>query len=116
MKRIHTLALVACIASSLWSFSASANEAHRRISAMDETQRQEYFSVFLYRSEERCGLVTRTFFQGLDKKGDAYWNLACANGKSYMVSIANDAKGSSKILGCEFLKAINAGSCFKKFR
>lgn len=62
-----------------------------------------------------CPSVTRTMYQGQDKKGNALWSAACSNGKSYVVMIYNDAEGSTKALDCGVLKAVAGTSCFTKF-
>jgi hypothetical protein len=62
-----------------------------------------------------CSSVTKTMYQGQDKKGNAFWSAACSNGKSYVVMIYNDAEGSTKALDCGVLKALAGTSCFTKF-
>lgn len=58
-----------------------------------------------------------TFYRGIGKTGlakdKAYWAVRCANGKSYMVEISPDARGSTSILDCPILKAVGI-DCFKK--
>lgn len=45
---------------------------------------------------------------------DAYWNVKCTNGKSYVVQVS--PTGAGQILECSMLKAVNGGHCFKKFK
>jgi hypothetical protein len=66
-------------------------------------------------SGEKCDSVTRSFFQGSDRRGNAYWNAACRNGQAFAIQVNNDAVGSTRIMSCAMLKAMNAGECFKKF-
>ncbi len=94
---------------------AVANKAHNMIEKMSDKDRNNTFTTFLKNSGEDCGAVTRNFFQGFDKGRNAYWNVACSNKKSYLISINNDSVGSTKIMSCALLKAVNAGECFKKF-
>lgn len=96
--------------------SALANPAHNRIDAMQESERRAFFAKFLSSSGERCGSVTRTFFQGSSPSGDAFWNIACAGGETWALMIYNNATGSTKILDCKVLKAMNGGTCFTKFK
>lgn len=95
---------------------AFANPAHKQLEAMQEPERRAFFVKFLSGSGERCGSVTRTFFQGSSSNGDAFWNVACAGGANWSVMIYNNATGSTRILDCKVLKALNAGTCFTKFR
>ena len=57
------------------------------------------------------------FYRGIGKTGlakdKAYWAVRCANGKSYMVEISPDARGSTSVLDCPILKAVGI-DCFKK--
>lgn len=107
------------LAATLVAFSfpgtALANEAHGMIEKMPDKDRNTTFTDFLKKSGEDCDSVTRNFFQGFDKYKNAFWNVACSNKKSYVIMINNDAVGSTKIMNCAVLKAINAGECFKKF-
>lgn len=92
-----------------------ANKAHGMIEKMPEKDRNSTFTTFLKNSGEDCGSVTRNFFQGFDKSRNALWNVSCSNKKSYVIMINNDSVGSTKIMSCALLKAVNAGECFKKF-
>lgn len=94
---------------------ALANKAHGMIEKMPNNDRNTTFTAFLKNSGEDCGTVTRNFFQGFDKSRNAFWNVACSNKKSYVIMINNDSAGSTKIMSCAVLKAVNAGECFKKF-
>lgn len=98
-----------------YASAAWANPAHDRVQQMPSGARNAFFIKYLQGSGESCDEVTRNFFQGSGKSGDASWNVACRNGKAYLIMIYNDAQGSSKILSCAVLKALNAGECFKKF-
>lgn len=105
---------VAAVALAGLSFAA-ANPAHRQISSMDEAGRAGFFSKYLSSNGERCPSVTRTFYQGSDSRGAAFWSVQCSGGKAFQLMINNDAGGSAKLLDCDFVKAINAGTCFKRF-
>ncbi len=39
--------------------------------------------------------------------------VTCADGKSYVVMIANDAEGSTSILECSMLTLVSKVECFK---
>ena len=91
------------------------NEAHDIISAMSETDRRVALASFMRTSGESCARATRTFFQGFDKSGNAFWNVGCSNGRSFSVMIYNDSVGSTRILDCKVLKALTKVECFKKF-
>ena len=98
------------------AFPVLSNTGHGMLLAAPETKRQTAFSNLLTASGEKCPSVTKTFYQGSDKKENAFWNVQCSNGKAFVVQLFNDSKGSTKILDCAILKAINAGTCFTKFK
>lgn len=95
---------------------AQANPAHDMISAASETKRQQALAGLLSGSGEKCGAVDRTFYQGSDKSGNAFWNASCRGGKSFLIQVNNDRQGSTRILECKVLKAVNGGTCFTKFK
>lgn len=43
----------------------------------------------------------------------AYWSVRCSNGRSYEIQIAADSVGSTRILDCAVVKALNM-NCFEK--
>jgi hypothetical protein len=92
-----------------------ANPAHNQIHAMTEAARQAFMANYLSANGEKCPSVVRTFFQGVSANGDAFWNVSCRGGKSFALTIRNDANGSVKMLDCAVLKAVGGGTCFVKF-
>jgi len=98
------------------SLVANANPAHEQLSSMSESQRKSALAGLLVRSGERCSSVSRTFYQGSDKIGNAFWNAACVGGDSFVIQINNDASGSTRILSCSVLKNVGGGTCFTKFK
>jgi hypothetical protein len=57
----------------------------------------------------------KAFYMGSSASDEALWSVRCSNGESYAVMISPDASGSTRVLSCATLKAMNAGECFKKF-
>ena len=94
---------------------AFANPAHEKISSLTESKRRLVFATFLENSGEKCPVVTKTYYQGSDKDGNAYWNASCQGADSYQIQVRNYSQGSTKILSCKVLKALNL-SCFSKFK
>lgn len=93
-----------------------ANPAHNRIAAMAEADRRIFMTKFLTSSGEKCAEVTKTFYQGSDGQGNAFWSVACARGNAVQIMISNNDAGSTRMLDCKILKALNAGTCFTKFK
>ncbi|MGA8383223.1 MAG: hypothetical protein WB710_19040 [Stellaceae bacterium] len=54
--------------------------------------------------------VTRTG----NARGAAYWSVRCKSGKSYVVQIAPDKKGTEMVADCQVLQGTGR-ECFKKF-
>jgi hypothetical protein len=109
--RLDVLLTIALL---LGSPALSGNEAHEILSRMSPEKRNDAMTQHLTRSNEPCN-VSRTFFQGFDRQSTAHWNVGCSNGQAYVVSIRNDAPGSTRILDCKVLKAAANVDCFKKF-
>jgi hypothetical protein len=68
-----------------------------------------FYSFLAVSGEHRCPAVTRTFYQGSQKTtANAFWNIECSSGPSYVSEIFSDEKGSSKIMTCGELRALGA--------
>jgi hypothetical protein len=85
----------------------AANQTSVRILAFNETQMRTYWTYFLKQSNEKCDQVVRVMFQGGTTGVDS-WSVACRDGNAYSVGIEPDAAGSTKIMGCAELVAIDA--------
>lgn len=83
---------------------------------MPEDKRSSVFFSLLANSSEKCTKVTKTFYQGSDKNGNAFWNAACYGGDSFLIQVNNDSKGSTRILSCKALNNIGGGICFTKLK
>jgi hypothetical protein len=90
------------------------NKAHEKLAAMSEIDRSEALAIFVEGSGQPCRTVARTFFQGLDTRGNAIWNVECAGGQSYVVEIKNDRDGSTLVINCRTLYAAGGSACFKR--
>ena|SRR2546425_5885483 len=110
--RLIGLAVVLTLLVSIQAFPAEANPFHDRVIALSDAERNMIFSGVLI--DERC-VVTRSFFQGFDKNGNAYWNVACTSREPLSIQIMNDTRGSTRVLECSMLRLIARTECFKKF-
>ncbi|ARB92332.1 hypothetical protein [Legionella longbeachae] len=57
---------------------------------------------------------TQSFFQGLDSFGAAYWDIACADGRSFVIQIMNNAAATTTIIQCSAMQSLGV-TCFKRF-
>jgi hypothetical protein len=94
--------------------ASSGNPAHDAIVAVSESARAKRFTEIVHSADKSCGQVTRTFHQGMTN-GTAMWNVACSNGRSYSVSVDDDAGGSTKVLDCRILKTVAKTDCFVRY-
>jgi hypothetical protein len=78
---------------------SAANPAHSALAKLSTGDRNERLTAFMQQSGEVCA-VKSSFFQGLDSRGTAYWNVRCSDGRGFLISVSNDAQGSTKILNC----------------
>ena len=116
MKNYRGLRKILITVSLVSTVSVYANPAHEKLLSIADSKRKLVFAAFLTQSGESCSSVTKTFYQGSDKTGNAFWNATCLKADSYVIQVNNDAQGSTKILNCKILKVINAGTCFTKFK
>jgi hypothetical protein len=93
---------------------ALSNPTHQQLTRMSEADRKVLFTKFFTNGGERCD-VTKTFYQGSTKGGDAFWNVGCRGKDGFQILIYNDAKGSTKILECRIVKTVTGTPCFQKF-
>ncbi|KLN53544.1 hypothetical protein [Variovorax paradoxus] len=91
-----------------------ANPAHDQLAGMSITQRASALASLLRASDETCPSAKRTFYQGSDNNGNAFWNVECSGGSAYVIQVNNDARGSTRILSCKALKAVAGTNCFRK--
>lgn len=107
------IALVIAIAAGMGG-QALANEAHDMLSGLAAAKRNEAMTGLMRSSGERCQ-VERTFFQGKDKRGAAFWSVGCAGGKAHSVMINNASNGSTRILDCKTLRTVAGVDCVNSF-
>jgi hypothetical protein len=108
-------AILLATATAIWGSPALANRANDMLKEKSNVARNRFFGRFLDTSGANCGRVARNFFQGQDRAGDAFWNVACANGKSYVIMLINDNSGSTRIMPCDRLDRLHSSRCFEKF-
>jgi hypothetical protein len=110
MKKWTLMVVVAFLISG----AAAANPAHEKLLALSESERADMLATLLRASGEECSSVTRTFLQGRDRDGNAYWNVTCARGASYSIRVDNNSTGSTRITDCDVLQRVGV-PCFKPF-
>jgi hypothetical protein len=93
---------------------SKVNEANSRLMKLTNSERNEILSRYMSSSGEKCHQVNNNFYQG-SENGLAQWSIMCSNGKSFAMIIYPDAKGSTGIIECSVLKAVNGGTCFTKY-
>ena len=109
-KLIFALAMATLHAS-----SALANPVHDQILQLSEAERRAFFAIFL--SGKGCNTVTKTFHQGNDTNGKAYWNAQCSGGTAWAIQVDGDRTGSTRILDCKLLDALmGSATCFTKLK
>jgi len=60
-----------------------ADEANRRLMALNEEDRRSVFLRILALAKEHCVKITRTFYQQPAKQ----WNVRCRGGPSYVIKV-----------------------------
>jgi hypothetical protein len=90
----------------------AGNLAHSHILKMPEKERLEALGGVLNASGKPCD-ATKTFYQGMDSDGSAYWDVACKNGKSFVVQVPRDVNAKTRIMGCDFMKMLGTDCWIK---
>jgi hypothetical protein len=94
--------------------AGSGNPTNDRLLAMPEAQRAQALGA----SFRRGCVGVEAFPMGVTAsgraRGTAYWSVRCQNGKSYVVQIAPDKKGTAIAADCKVLQGTGR-ECFKKF-
>lgn len=112
-SRIRALKAVLILSScAIFGAVAGPNASQDALSTLSESKRNSAFTSIL--SGEKCGTVTRSMYQGSDNRNNVFWSLECNNGEAYQIMIAANTTGSTRLLNCKVLKAVNS-SCFKRF-
>lgn len=91
----------------------AANIANEILLSRSSEQKTQILSNIINAAGEPC-IPVGSFYQGVDLNDAAYWNVACSNGNSYVVQIANDAEATTTIIECSAMKSLGA-PCFKQF-
>jgi hypothetical protein len=97
------------------AFAASTgNPVTDRLLALPEEQR----IATLGRLAHHNCVGTRAFLMGVTRtgtaRGTAYWSVACTNGRSYVIQINRDRKGTSFVADCRVLEGTGR-QCFQEF-
>ncbi len=94
--------------------AGSGNPTNDRLLAMPEPER----AAALANSFRHGCVGVEAFPMGVTAsgkaRGTAYWSVRCKDGKSYVVQIAPNKKGTAVVADCKVLQGTGR-ECFKKF-
>ncbi len=119
MRGRIALSLAAALLAAGWGATAaqaagSGNRTNDRLMALPPARQAQALAGSLRRG---C-IGVEAFPMGVTARGrargTAYWSVRCKNGKSYVVQIAPDAKGTAVVADCRALQGTGR-ECFKKF-
>jgi hypothetical protein len=92
----------------------SGNPFSDQLLALPESQRIEILATSV---RHNC-VGTRAFLMGTTAsgraRGYAYWSVACTNGRSFVIQIAPDKKGTAIVEDCRILQGTGR-ECFTPF-
>ena len=107
MNRTLCFASILFFGTVLSAHAGSGNEAHDIIVAMPPSQQAEALGSANCRGIE-------AFFMGLDPRTKlAYWSVRCTDGRSEMLEISANDRGTVKRIDCGVLAAVGGPACFK---
>jgi len=91
--------------------ASTGNRANDGLLALSDSDRNNLFTRYM--SGQKCGRVTRNFYQGINK-GEAFWSVECSDGSQYGVLVKPDANGSTRIMDCGVMKMLGV-KCFERW-
>jgi hypothetical protein len=91
----------------------TGNEANDRLFALTKDGQASALGVVI---GEGC-VGRRAFYMGSSPSDhSAFWSVGCKNGKSYLVQVFADAKGSTSVLDCGAYRLTTKMRCFEKIK
>ena len=96
-----------------WTSLIDANIASDILSSRTPDQQSQILSNIVNSAGEPC-IPTQAFYQGIDLYGAAYWDVACADGRAFVIQISNNAAATTTIIRCSAMKSLGA-ECFRMF-
>jgi hypothetical protein len=105
----YLLSVIVGGAACMMPTATSANPARDSLEAMTGQQQAQVLGQVVQTSGDAC-TGEKAVFKGVTPHDRAVWRIDCTNGNSYLVTIENNAEGSTKVLSCA-VKAIGA-ECF----
>lgn len=113
-RKCRTIGFTAALALTA-SGTVFANEAHNRLLRLPAAARTTTLAEVVRSSGNACAGISSEY-KGSDKSGQAFWRIDCSNGKSFLVGIANDRVGSTKVLPCSLMQALTKkDTCFERW-
>ncbi len=92
---------------------ATGNAAYDRLARLPSTEQ----ALLLGQDVGQGCVGVVAFAMGFGRhdadKGDAYWSVRCADGKSYAVALHPGAAGGVSVLGCDAMRSAGM-ECFKR--
>ncbi len=82
--------------------------------SLSQAEQERVLRAVINSAGYSCPKVTATLFKGIDRETTGYWAVACTDGSNWMVSVQNNADGSTSTVPCPLLKTLNI-ECWKKF-
>jgi len=92
---------------------AYANVASDILASRTRDQQAQILGNIINAAGEPC-TPGQVFFQGLDVYGAAYWDIACSEGRAFVIQIMNNAAATTTIVRCNAMKSLGA-TCFTDF-
>lgn len=88
-----------------------SSDALRQSSA---AERKAALEAALRETGKACDRVDRTFFQGQDSEGTAYWNVVCDEGEALSLQFSADEHNRVRVVECNLLEHTGR-PCFTAF-
>lgn len=102
-----------CVSLAVAGSLASA-QTYRMLEQQSNAEKARILRSLINSAGNPCSEVTTVMFRGADADQAGYWTVSCSDGGNWQVQVKNDAGGSSSVVSCDVLRAVNV-DCWQKF-
>jgi hypothetical protein len=90
------------------------NPAQRRLARMSDADRNLHWQAYMVKSGEKCGKVTRSFYQGSTESGQIIWNIQCSASGDWQLMVEPNSAGSTKMMPCDTVRSLGM-QCWHRY-
>ena len=90
------------------------NPAQKLLARMSDADRNLHWQAYMTKSGEKCGKVTRSFYQGSTESGQVIWNIQCSASGDWQLMVEPNSAGSTKLMPCDTVRLLGM-QCWRRY-